>query len=518
MASQVLSGSKPSADSRLWLALRLVDLPLTALGLDAAEQPAVVIEKRRVVCANAAALTAGVVPGMDVTTAQLLVHCEVHQRSPLVEQQVLAQLAAQLYQFTPYIEYYVSPVRPEAGLLLELSRCLQLFSGLAALTARIIEYMNSTTYPVDVGVAHSAKGAWLLSYPPLHGNRYTLTGDETTDCFRERLKAVPVQYLYDFPAVVDALDKTGFDTLGDIARQIDAQSISSIKKRFGREFTEALCDIFGIEQNFQQTSLFNKPISVYQPQEWFNDSQQFDYPISQTDQLYWPMENMLQKLSAYLRRRQWETQHIVWRLYDIYRHREELLVQCDHPQSHWQLLYDLTLIQLEQKQLPFEVDTLELTCSRTTRLQNRSQTLAFDNHRKRDTRSQDFAVTAAKLKARLGESAVFKLSYHDTYIPESSNAVMGLADVCYQQLPEVHRIALRPTWLFDTPLLIEERQQGLYWGGYLTILAGPERMEGQWWQAAVARDYFLVQRSDQARLWVFRDLHHHAWYVQGVFA
>lgn len=503
---------KANRHSRLWLAVRLIDLPLMALGVDVkAPQAIAITEKQRVVYANAAAQTAGVVSGMDITTAQLLSNCELHPRNSKQEQQTLEQLAQQLYQFTPYIDKYFCQTTPAAGLLLELSRCLKLFSGLVSLSGKIFSGLENISF--EYGLAHSAKGAWMLSH-----QQHPITGAEDKTLFYERLKSLPVQCLYDYPQAVEALEKTGFNTLGDIARQIEAQSISSFKKRFGQEFVLAVCDIFGIEQNFQQNSLFDKPVNVYQPTEFFNEWMQFDYPINQTGQLHLPIETMLQKLSEYLRKRQLECQHIEWQLYDIYRRCESLSVQCDSAQSHWQILYDLTLIQLDHQQLPFEVDTLELFCQQARPMQNRNQTLGFDNRRHKENRTRDFAITAAKLKARLGDSAVFKLSYQDSHIPEISNAAIPLAQTCNQSLPELQRVALRPTWLFDAPIAIENRTQGLYWHGYLTILAGPERIQGNWWCAPIARDYFLAQRSDYLRLWIFLDLHQKTWYAQGVFS
>lgn len=504
-------------EPRLWLALRLMDLPLNALGIDSATPQALVItEKQRVVCASAQAQAQGVLVGMNITTAQLLCQgasqCALQARNSTLELQALEQLAEQLYQFTPYIETYYCQTKPAAGLLLEVSRCLKLFSGIEALSQLIFTYLRTTLYRFEFGLAHTAKGAWLLSH-----QQYAITGTEDKQLFCARLNTIPVQYLYDFPQAVEMLEKTGFDTLGDIALQITAQSTSSFKKRFGHAFTETLCSIFAIEQNFQQNSLFEKPVNVYQPEEFFSENIQFDYPISQTGQLHWPIENMLHSLNTYLRKRQLECQQIEWQIYDIYRNREQLTVHCDNPQSHWQLLYDLTLIQLEQRQLPFEVDTLELHCKEARPIQNRSQTLAFDTRHKREGRSQNFAITAAKLKARLGDNAVFKISYCDSHLPETSNAKIPLSQTCQQQLPGTHRFALRPGWLFEAPLAIESRPQGLYWHGYLSLLAGPERIHGNWWDNPVARDYFLAQRHDHLRLWVFLDLHKNSWHLHGIF-
>ncbi len=507
------ASSHKAARGRLWLALRLPELPLNALGFDADTPRALAItEKQQVVCSNAHARAMGIIPGTNATTARLLGDCELLPRDSLQEQQALAQLAERMYQFTPYIETYSNKTQAEAGLLLEVSRCLKLFAGLKPLAERIFASLQATPYCFECGLAHTAKGAWLLSY-----QQHALTGNEHKDLFLQRLQTVPVQWLHDYPQAVEALQKSGFHTLGDISRQIDAQTISSIKKRFGAPFTQAVCDIFAIEQSFLQSSLFEQPVAVYRPQEFFFDSLQFDYPVSLTEQLQWPIESMLQKLTQFLRKRQLQCQHIEWKLYDIHHNSEWLQVHCDSGQSHAQLLCELTRVQLEQRQLPFEVDTLELICRHTSPVQNRSQNLDFDGSHPQQRQTQNFAVTAARLKARLGERALFKIGYCDSHIPEASSLALATGEPVNQQLPEPQQQALRPTWLFDTPLPVQEQRQGLYWRGQLQILAGPERIEGNWWDTPTARDYFMAQRQDYLRVWIFHDLHKQQWFVQGVF-
>src|SRR5690606_2289627 len=109
--------------------------------------------------------------------------------------------------------------------------------------------------------------------------------------------------------------------------------------------------------------------------EFFSETIQFDYPVSQNHQLFHPAEHLLQNLSQYLRKRQQECQHIQWTFSDIYRNTFTLSVHSDSPESHWELLYDLTVIQLDNRELPFEVDSVTLTCRNATPVQNRSQTL-----------------------------------------------------------------------------------------------------------------------------------------------
>jgi len=500
-------------DSRLWLALRFNHLPLEALALDNSENNAmVIIEKQRVIYMNELAYAAGVRFGIDVTTAQLLSNCESHERDKNKEMKVLADLSAQLYQFTPYIETYICQYLPHTGLLLEISTCLKLFSGTTSLLSLITRFLQSAAYSFEVGFAHTSKGAWLLSFQPIE-----IVGNETKELFCERLKKLPIQLLHDFPREVDALQKTGFSTLEDITRQIDAQKISAIKKRLGVQFSQTICDIFSIEQNLQQKKLFDIPLTTYKPVEIFSENIQFDYPISQNDQLHYPIEHLLQNLSQYLRKRQLACQHIEWKLSDIHRNSFLLTVHSDSAESHWELLYDLTLIQLDNRELPFEVDSLTLNCRDANPVQNKSHALSFNHTRQSRAGTRSFTITMAKLKARLGDAAIFKLSYRDALLPEISNAVIAINEPCNQHLPDIHKKALRPCWLLAAPVLIEERKQSLYWRGKLTLLAGPERIRSTWWDTAKARDYFIAQRHDNVRLWIFLDLHKKTWHVHGIF-
>lgn len=503
-----------SGGSRLWLALRVSDLPLSALDLtDSQAKPIVVTEKKRIVFVNPVAEEAGATLGMSFTTAQLLCGCVSVERNPTKEKAALHVLCEQLYQFSPHIEHYCSPHRAESALLLEVSSCLALFSGLRNLTDKIARFLKSTPHQYNLGLAHTAQAAWLLSFADC-----VVTGNETKTDFIQRLNALPIDILFDHPKAIEALSKTGFATLGDVARQIEGNSLTSFRKRLGAEFTNALCEIYDIDQDFQQSSLFAKPRDIYHPDEKFDEEIEFDYPVSLVDQLKPPIEILLQKLSEYLRKRQRQCQYIVWSIADIYKKKEQLTVNSDTPQSQWQLLYDLSLIQFENKELPFEVDTIRLMCTHTLPLQQRSQVLEFDPGRRRKASTQDFAVTIAKLKARLGDAAVYKIGYHDSCLPELTNAIVALADKCNQNLPDVHLKSLRPTWLLSSPELIEERGARLYWHGYISPLVGPERIVGDWWDAPVARDYYLAKRHDNVPVWIFHDLYDKNWYVHGVFS
>lgn len=497
---------------RLWLAIRLPHLPLDALKIaDAHIKPIVVIEKKKIVYANDVAASAGACIGMDGTTAQLLTDSLAVERDQAKELSMLSELSEQFYQFTPYIERHVSSGSAESALLLEISSCLKLFLGVKAMTQKIAEFLEKAGHQFSFGLAHSEQAAWFLSFAD-----YIINGSEDKKLFLERLNNLPIELLFDHPKILDSLSKTGFKNFSDLAVQISKKSFSIFRKRYGHEFTEMLCDMYGV--NHGSRSLFEKPRDIYKPKEWFEEEVQFEYPVTLVDQLKPAIEVLLQKLSDYLRKRQWECQYIEWVISDIYHNKDQIKVNSDILQSHWELLYDLSLIQFEVKELPFEVDTIKLVCQQALVMKRQSNVLDFDrNHRRRDS-VQDFATVIAKLKARLGDAAVYKLSYQDSRIPELTNAIISLAEKSNQNLPDVYKKSLYPAWLLSKPEVMEERNHRLFWHGYVAPLVGPERIIGDWWDAPVARDYYLALRHDHLRLWIFFNLYDKRWYVHGVFA
>lgn len=498
---------------RLWLAVRLPDLPLRALRVNHAEStPIVVSQKNKVVFANQSASDAGVQLGMDITTAFLLSGCEVLPRDLSLEQKALIDLSDFLYSFTPHIEQHVSGKRAESALLLEIASCLALFGGLTAFIEKVSEHLSKTPYHFALGLGHSAKAAWILSFHP-EGMMEPFNKNQ----FIDRLKNLPIDVLFDYPKEIESLSKMGFTSLGDIYAQIKSQSMASFKKRFDKTFIQALSEMFGIDDYVEKNNLFEAPRTTYQPVEIFRSAIELEYPVSNVDLLKPAIEHLLKALYDYLYKHQKQCQYIEWQLYDIYQQTDTLYVASDEPQRHWQLFYDLTLIQLESKALQFEVNTLRLVCEHLLPLVAVNQALDFEAQAKPKTLN-DFTLTLAKLKARLGEGAIKKVSYHDSRVPEITNKLIPINETPEQHLPPIFANALRPTWLLDKPEPIELKSERLYWHGYLTLSSTPERIIGDWWNKPIARDYFLATRHDNLRMWVYRDLYTKGWFVQGMFA
>lgn len=505
--------------TKQWLAIRFPQLPLEVFAPDN-HQAVIAVQNHVVFCVNTPAENQGIHTGMAVATAQMLAVCQILERDQNMEQTAIHQLANILYDYTPYIEKQSPNAYIDSGLMVEVSQSITLFKGLANIITLVTQDLSDRGYQFQIGVGHTNKSAWLLS----------LNEPTTRNTQREQVLAqlahLPITQLSLCPQTtmshktfighLAALDKSGFSRLGDVMRQIEQHSLADFRQRWGEDFARLLGDILGIDHHLHQNCLFDKPLETYQPKDFFFDSIQFDYPVANSTQLEQPMEILLQNLSQYLTRRQRQCQEVTWTLLDIYHNKQSLVIHTNDGQSHWSLLLELSQIQLQAQQLAFEVDTLELQCGDTTPLQGATQALSFQRHN--NTKIQrDFALTTAKLKARLGDGALFKIRYADNHFPENSNPIVGIDNLQNETLPAPHQHALRPSWLFHKPLAVQLNRQQLYWRGKLELLQGPERIEGNWWHEPSARDYFMAQRDDYLRLWVFYDLHKKEWFVQGVF-
>jgi len=517
--------------AKTWIALRFPLLPLEVFAVNSrinegADTAIIVTHKQQVVCANPNAVNQGIKQHMSVTTAQILVQSQLLERDLQIEKAAIHQLANTLYSFTPYIEKQTPNPNTHSGLLIEVSRSLTLFKGLGNIITLIQQELQAFNFHYCLGTAHTSKAAWLLSF-----DKQKKIPDNEKPCARtgviEQLQKLDSTLLAQCPqhtisntqlqAHIAALKKSGFNSLGDIVRQINTQSLASFRKRWGQAFSQLIADIFDIDQVTLQPSLFEKPTTLFQPEEFFHDSIQFDYPITNSAQLIPPMEYLLQNLSRYLCNRQRQCQSIDWVLMDIYHHKQQLEVHTSENQNQWPLLLELSRIQLDAQTLNFEVDTLELRCRNSMPLQASSHSLHFDGDTsaRRDKLNHDFTVTTAKLKARLGEDALFKIACTDRHIPEQSQKKVTIANNT-KPSPTPTPTAVRPSWLFEPPLPIQQRQQYLFWRGRLELLQGPERIEGDWWQSPTARDYFIARRDDHLRLWIFYDQLNKSWFVQGV--
>lgn len=473
----------------LWLCLRFNQLPLQCLSHNEA-QAVVVLAKQRVVSANDFSAALGIRPGMSSTTVRALASDEPLQlleRDEAAEQRCLQQLCCWAYSITPSLFSW----QPDC-LQLEIGGCLNLFRGLDNLLGEVANGLSSRSYSVVYGLAPTPKAAWLLSFAPPE------TALAITQPLTERLAPMPLELLNDFPRAVESLRRAGLHTMGDIL----ALPGAALGRRCGKDFNHFLQQLLGRCEDRQAN---------YQPPASFSDEYWFGYEVKANAELLPAVQLLLQSLCAFLRSTQLRTAEICWQLIGIDHTLREVPVRSASSHSDWQNWHQLTSIRFEQLQLTTGVEGLALSC--TTLLPGQQENIdLFQPGRQREP----LAHLLDRLHSRLGQQAIEKVGCRDEHLPEF--AVHVGSDRPGGEPATGRPCAQRPFWLMPQPQALKQSREKLYWKGALTLLHGPERIEDNWWQEAVSRDYYVAADNNGQRYWVFRDRLARQWFIHGVFA
>lgn len=471
----------------LWLCLRFDLLPLQCLNRSE-EQPVAVVDRQRVFCSNHNALAQGIKPGTGVATARALAeNVLLLERKPDMEAGCLAQLCCWAYSVTPNLYSYRGDC-----LMLEVGGCLALFRGLDILLAEVARGLESRGYQTQIGLATTPKAAWLMSFAdPNQALDISCT-------LYQRLAPLPITLLEDFPKTVASLQRAGIHHFGALL-QLPTQALG---KRCSLAFTRFLEQALGNLEDLQP---------AYQPPREFRDEYWFGYEVKVNQEMLPAIQLLLQSFCRFLRQTQLQSGKIRWRLIGIDSKIRDLVVRSSTSHSAWENWYQLSCIQLDRLQLETGIEGLALECTEL----NSGQLPALDLFAPRNQK-EPLASLLDRLRSRLGLQAIEKIACREEHLPELALQVSNDTGIDNRDPTPVS--ANRPFWLMPQPQPLKQYGSQLYWNGKLQLLYGPERIEDNWWQQAVSRDYYAAQDSTGQCYWIFRDRLNSHWYIHGVFA
>lgn len=402
----------------------------------------------------------------------------------------LKYLASWAYDYTPYIKRYA-----DNTLLLEVSRCLQLFGGVEALCRRLKSGLDGMFPHYELGLAHTDKAAWMLSF-----QQYLISDADSQEVFVERLQSVSLEYLVEHPRVVSSLQQMGFSRMGDIWQL----PLAELGRRFGKPFVGYLQEVQGEKY---------LPPEIYQASEYFCRQIAFASPLRNSNYLEIPARQLLQQLIDYLVTQQLQCQQICWRLYSPQGEQQEITIGCARVHSRWEMLFELTRIRFDRLTLNFEIDRLELACNQTVAVDLRNRQLFQQSNEERISEQAEALV--ARLQTRLGRRALYQIHLQTEHLPEYSQSL----ELPFGQMKSAGAAhGPRPCWLLTRPQPLRQQQGQLYWHGKLNLVRGPERIQGYWWNQPTARDYFIARRDDALHCWIYQDIAERHWYAHGIFA
>ncbi|WP_096086426.1 hypothetical protein [Agaribacterium haliotis] len=492
----------------VYLALRFPFIALEALNCSLEQKVLVYNKQQQVVMASPPCFEQGVKLDMNLANASLLLEAETQARDYQAELLLLKSLADQLYEFTPYID--TQHQASGAALILELSTCLKLFNGLERLLEAIYSCVSQRGLEYQAALAGSSEAAWLLAGSSKHCWAYAMADSDA-------LLGLNVSELNIDEATKDSLRKSGFRNLAELKKQLVKSGGQAFRTRWGAGLADYLNALF--MANAVQSDLFHRPLfrcreQFYEPEQAYRSSLEFDYPLVSIDLLDAPMRQLLEELGTYLQQNQLQCSGITWAFGSIDQRHSSMPVRCERVHKDYLLLLELSLIQLQQLGLPFEVDRLSIEQADLHSAELATEKLASFTE-KQDSRDEQLLLR--RMQARLGRKNVRKLSLVDEHVPELASTSVAADELALTHLPQALAEAERPSWLLKSPLKLAVDKQKLFWQGPLQLIRGPERIESHWWDEPCARDYFVALRDDQVRLWVYRDLRQQDWYVHGIF-
>ncbi|TCO70713.1 Y-family DNA polymerase [Chromatocurvus halotolerans] len=472
----------------LWLCLRFNRLSLQCLSRDD-DAPRAVVARQRLLCMNDSSAACGLQPGMGIATARTLCGeqgLQLLERDPAAEARCLQELCCWAYGITPNLY----PWRGDC-LLLEIGGSLRLFGGLHSLLRQIDRELGQRRYHVNSGVAATPKAAWLLTFAP------TDIALDPGRALELRLAPLPLSLLAPLAPGIDALERAGLRTLGDL---LDLPA-SALGKRCGQTLVSVLGQITGRIHDRE---------ADFRPPSTFSDSYLFGYDIGNLQEMQPAITLLLQSLQHFLHNTQQQTREIHWHFICADRRRQSLSVRASEGMTsarHWRLL---TTARMERQTLIEGVETIVLE---SPQLECATQVSA-DLFGHAD--DEPLESLPDRLRNRLGLPAVQHVAPRSEHLPEF--AVQCTAEPASMRHTSHAHTSLRPFWLLPQPQPARQQDsQTLYWNGLLTLVCGPERIEDGWWHRPASRDYFVAKNALGEAFWVFFDRIERQWFVHGIF-
>ena len=435
------------------------------------------------------------------------------------DRRLLEAIADWCDRYTPLVG-----LDPPDGLLLDVTGCAHLFGGENAMARDLLLRLKRQGFVARIAVADTAGCAWGAAR---FGKQGIVPRGET----KAAMLPLPIAALRVDAEIVAGLKVAGLTCVGDLARRPRAPFAA----RFGKELLLHLDQALGSVE---------EPISPRLPVPAAIAEQRFPDPIAREADVLGTIEQLGHRLADVLERRGEGGRLFQVALFraDGAVHRLEIGTGAPlRDPARMRKLFEERLAVLGDACDPgFGYDMVRLSALVTERTDPAQTGLHHEDH------DEELAHLIDRLGARFGLRRVTRLVQQNTHIPEY--AVVDVPAHAPRPtpavMPPIEQDSLsvaRPLRLLTRPEPIEaiaEVPDGppirVTWRQVAHQVAraeGPERIAMEWWRDnrgnQLTRDYFRVEDSAGARMWVFREgLYGREmkppdmprWYLQGLFA
>lgn len=487
----------------LWVALHLPWLEIEALQQTARDVPRAIIEMQGqtqyVVAACERAQRFGVRRGMGIAAALALVpNLETCTRDVARERQLLERLATRVHRFTPR----VSLVPPD-GLVLEVKGSLHLFGG----AERLCRALEVDCFEAGVRPIVSLAPSPLAALSSARAGKSLLIMDSAR--LIGEISALKLSTLRWPAEVIERLRQVGVYNVGQVLRLPRA----GFARRFGREHLAELDRLTGRDADLRDQ---------FRLRERFRRKEDLLQELEHHDAILSALAPLLEALGEFLKVRQCGVTQISCLLKHRRAPRTRCVLRFAAPAANPKHFAKLFAEKLSALNLSEAVRGIELRSGDLVSCTPADASLWQPGEHGGETRGVAPELIE-HLRARLGHESVYGMRVLESHRPETSWATVdpGAQPVKSERAVEDHIswfVQRRPAWLLREPQPLIVRDGLPQRHGALRFLEGPDRVEaGMAQQGRVARDYYIVRDTNGVRLWIFRDIKSHDWFLQGIF-
>lgn len=396
----------------------------------------------------------------------------------------------------------------EASVLFEASGSERLFRGRRALLGRIQELAKLQGVPC-MAVAPTALAALALLKTMPSPEVFKVIGCNSQQ-LQTTLDALPATSLVAARAHSITLQQLGCHTLGPLR----ALPRGGVSRRFGADLLRALDQAYGLAA---------ESYAWVQLPEQFSQRLEFLGRIEVAAGLMFGVHRLLLQLRAWLLARQCGTTGLVlhWE-HDIQRRSEAasgtLSIRTAEATRDTTHLARLLAENLARITLAAPVVAITLQALDVQAQADHTPSLLPQDQATGDSLQQ----LVERLSARLGPTKVLRPQAHaDHRTPQHQSwRPATMAKLNPRQLaadPFPPALAQQPPWLLRQPLPLAMQGDRPLYQGQLTPLAGPERIETNWWdQAPTRRDYYLALSEHAGLVWIYREAKT-GWFLHGIY-
>ncbi|TGQ77354.1 MULTISPECIES: DUF6504 family protein [unclassified Mesorhizobium] len=482
-------------------------------GAPPAEAPLVLIgrdkNRRLVLAADAAALVAGLRPGMPVTKAQVLVpDLAIQDADPQADAKALERLAVWMLRFAPIL----APDPPD-GIVIDTTGADHLHGGEAMMLEGMVGRLAMSGIVARAAIADSWGAAHAMARYGGHRIRIAPAGHG-----QSILEPLALEALRIAPSTAAELRKLGFQRIGDLLKQPRAPLALRFGPEIGRRIDQALGAVA-------------EPIDPVRPPDIIEVRRAFAEPIGAAETIARYIGKLVAQLCNLMEQRGIGARRLDLICRRVDSHAQAIRVGMAMPVRDAKRLTRLLCDKIETIAAGFGIEMMILAATAAEPLE-RSQAVSSLV----EETVPDVSELIDTLMNRVGERAVYRLAPVASDVPERSVGKIPAmaADTGASwpgHWPRPSRLLAQPDPVETVALLPDHPPVSFTWRGVRRRVKradGPERVFGEWWkrdaELVAVRDYFRVEDEAGERYWLYRAgdgedaaTGSHRWFLHGVF-